>query len=74
VIRIRLGTFAWTVYRRFTQFKTLGEAVSCASDGPRTTTTTTDHSTALLRAPWASARMGACFPHGLGATLQYLQP
>ena len=28
VIKIRLGAFAWTVYRRFTQFRTLGEQVS----------------------------------------------
>lgn len=25
VIKIRLGTFAWTVYRRFTEFRGLGE-------------------------------------------------
>jgi hypothetical protein len=25
IIKIRLGGFAWTVYRRFTQFRTLGE-------------------------------------------------
>lgn len=27
VIKIRLGAFAWTVYRRFTQFRLLGEQV-----------------------------------------------
>jgi serum/glucocorticoid-regulated kinase 2 len=26
IIKIRLGAFAWTVYRRFTQFRALGEA------------------------------------------------
>ena len=27
IIKIRLGSFAWTVYRRFTQFLTLGDAL-----------------------------------------------
>ena len=27
IIKIRLGAFAWTVYRRFTQFRALGEAL-----------------------------------------------
>lgn len=31
VIKIRLGTFAWTVYRRFSQFRALGEQVCFAS-------------------------------------------
>ena len=27
IIKIRLGAFAWTVYRRFTQFRALGDAL-----------------------------------------------
>ena len=35
IIKVRLGAFAWTVYRRFTQFRALGESLKRAiADAP----------------------------------------